>query len=210
MSGVKYVLDEFHLSKYMNSMTSHMLDSAWDARQEVKRAIRSGVKADFEMLSERLLEYAKTEDEVAKIKKSSEYIMRNLSAAKMRLTRMDDVVGSSTEGHVYHILSARMSTDPLGWSRYGASQMAKFREYKYNSGDMFELAKYQKMALPKAAGAEEIELSASAMLVFSKRVLTRTEEDYKKYSECFHSQLPKYLEKEMNRYNDYYYVRSWF
>ena len=33
--------------------------------------------------------------------------------------------------------------------------MAKLRAYYWNNGDMLELARYQKEALPKAAGAEE-------------------------------------------------------
>lgn len=209
MAGVKYVLDEFHLSKYIFKMTSHMLDTSWDAQREIRKTIQQATKDDFNRLAERLLNYANSEADVNRIKSSSAYILKNWSASKIRLSRLKSVVGSSTEGHVYHVLSSRMSTDPLGWSHHGASQMARFREYKYNSGNMLELARYQKKSLLKAAGAE-LEMAASEMVTTHKRVYTAFEKEYGKYIECFHSSIPKYLENEYKKYNDYYYIRSWF
>ena len=50
----------------------------------------------------------------------------------------DGVKGSSTEGHVSHVLSARMSSRPMGWSMHGATQMAKLRAYELNGGDMLD------------------------------------------------------------------------
>ena len=40
INGVTYVLDEFHLQKYITRLTSHMLDSKYDARKEIYEAIR--------------------------------------------------------------------------------------------------------------------------------------------------------------------------
>ena len=34
--------------------------------------------------------------------------------------------------HTAHVLSSRMSTPALGWSRLGASKMARLREWSYN------------------------------------------------------------------------------
>ena len=209
MAGVKYVLDEFHLSKYIFKMISHMLDTSWDAQREIRKTIQQATKDDFNRLAERLLNYANSEADVNRIKSSSAYILKNWSAAKIRLSRLKSVVGSSTEGHVYRVLSSRMSTDPLGWSHHGASQMASFRECKYNLGNMLELARYQKKSLLKAAGAE-LEMAASEMVTTHKRVYTASEKEYGKYIECFHSSIPKYLENEYKKYNDYYYIRSWF
>ena len=53
-----------------------------------------------------------------------------------------------------HVLSSRMSSRPMGWSKLGATQMAKLRAYYLNGGDMLELARYQEEELPMAAGAE--------------------------------------------------------
>lgn len=39
----------------------------------------------------------------------------------------------------------------MGWSKRGATQMAKLRAYYLNGGDMLELARYQEEELPMAA-----------------------------------------------------------
>ncbi|RHA17237.1 hypothetical protein DW944_09900 [Eubacterium ventriosum] len=38
--------------------------------------------------------------------------------------------------HTTHVLSSRMSTPALGWSRLGASKMARLREWSYNKETM--------------------------------------------------------------------------
>lgn len=83
-----------------------------------------------------------------------EYILSNWTAAKLRLGRKDGVIGSSTEGHVSHILSSRMSSRPMGWSMTGATKMAQLRAYEKNNGDMLKLVRYQKREIPKVVGAE--------------------------------------------------------
>ena len=60
-----------------------------------------------------------------------------------------------------HVLSSRMSSRPMGWSRKGASKMAELRAYYYNGGDMLELVRYQKQEMVKAAGAENDIISST-------------------------------------------------
>lgn len=50
----------------------------------------------------------------------------------------------SAEGHVSHILSARMSSRPMGWSIAGAEQMAKLRAFYFNGGNFIDLIQYGK------------------------------------------------------------------
>ncbi len=164
IAGIQYVLDEFHLSKYLLKMTGHMMDSQWDARNELCRIISCGNKEDFQKEVEILKGYTEKETVKEKIQQSADYVLDNWGAAKKRLWKKDGVLACSAEGHVYHVLSSRMSTLAMGWSRHGASQMAHLREYYYNGGDMLELVRYQKTEIPKAAGAEELELSAYDML----------------------------------------------
>lgn len=40
--------------------------------------------------------------------------------------------------HTAYVLSSRMSTPALGWSRLGASKMARLRELSYNKESMFD------------------------------------------------------------------------
>ena len=164
IKGLSYVLDEFHLQKYLIRLISHMKDSADDALRELRRAIRVGTKADLCEIVERLknaLPEESVESGTRRLEQSRDYILENWGAARLRLMHKDGVIVSSTEGHVSHVLSSRMSSRPMGWSRTGAGKMAQLRAYYYNGGDMLELVRYQKAELPKAAGCEqEIILSA--------------------------------------------------
>lgn len=162
--GLSYVLDEFHLQKYLIRLTSHMKDSTDDARKELCDAIRRKTKADFIELVERLedaLPEGSREPGTRRLEESRNYILSNWNAARLRLLHKDGVKGSSTEGHVSHVLSSRMSSRPMGWSRKGAAKMAELRAYYYNGGDMLELVRYQKQGLAKAAGAENDIISST-------------------------------------------------
>ena len=50
----------------------------------------------------------------------------------------------SAEGHISHVLSARMSSRPMAWTRAGAERMAKLRAYFYNNGDFVHLVRFGK------------------------------------------------------------------
>ena len=160
IAGITHVLDEFHLEKYLTKLTSHMKDSREDAAEELRSAIRSKTKKDFEEIIDRLEGCLNEDTGLKRMENAREYILSNWSAAKLRLKHKDGVKGSSTEGHVSHVLSARMSSRPLGWSKVGADKMSRLRIYDANGGDMLELVRYQKQVLPKAVGCEEICSSA--------------------------------------------------
>ena len=155
IAGIVHVLDGFHLEKYLTRLTSHRKDSRWDAAEELRRTIRGGTKKEFKELADGLKGYLQKEENVSRIDEAAEYILSNWTAARLRLIRKEGVVGSSTEGHVSHVLASRMSSRPMGWSICGAEKMARLRAYHLNGGDMLELVRYQERALPKAAGAEE-------------------------------------------------------
>ena len=168
IAGITYVLDEFHLEKYLTKLTSHMKDSREDASDELRSAIRSKTKKDFEEIVERLEGCLENETGMRRISDAREYILSNWSAAKLRLRHQNGVRGSSTEGHVSHVLSSRMSSRPMGWSKTGATKMAKLRAYELNGGDMLELVRYQKRDLKKAAGEEYDVLSSTQMIQSEK------------------------------------------
>ena len=151
---VIHVLDRFHLEEHLTRLTSHMKDSAEDARNELYRTICKGTKAEFAQQVLCLQEYLPETANKERFAKSGEYIMSNWTAAKLRLKKTEGKVGSSTEGHVSHILASRMSTVAMGWSLKGADKMAQLRAYHLNGGDMLSLVRYQKQELPKVAGDE--------------------------------------------------------
>ena len=169
LAGLTYVIDGFHLSKYMIRATSHLLDSAEDVRNEIYETIKRGTKADFEKVIEKILKVTDGEAAQKRVKESKDYILSNWSAVKVRLANRDGVVGCSAEGHVSHVLSSRMSSRPMGWSKKGADKMARLRAYYWNGGNMLELVREQRKELPKAAGAEENDIISSAEMLRAEK-----------------------------------------
>ena len=154
ISGIVHVLDRFHLEKHLTKLISHMGDSSDDARRELYRILYKGTKAQFLELCGELKGYYPEAAGTEGFDESLNYILDNWTAAKLRLRKMEGIVGSSTEGHVSHVLASRMSTQAMGWSLKGADKMAQLRAYYLNGGDMLRLVRYQKQELPKAAGNE--------------------------------------------------------
>lgn len=185
ISGIERVLDEFHLSEYLTSMTGHLWDSKDDAKDMLRGVIRDGDRNDFRDLCKKIYDYAEDDGTRERVKNGQGFILNNWEAAKIRLQHRAGIVGSSTEGHVSHVLSSRMSSRPMGWSKVGASQMAKLRAYYWNHGDMLDLVRYQQEAIPKAAGAEEY-ISPSELGVF----VDNAGKDARRYEERLQVSLP--------------------
>lgn len=179
IAGITSVLDEFHLRKYLLKLTGHMLDSADDARKELCQAIKDGTKKEFEEIVEKIDGYAETEAAHKRISESAAYVLSNWTAAKARLANRSTGKGCSAEGHVSHVLSDRMSSRPMGWSRLGVDKMARLRAYHWNGGTMLELVRSQEQELPVVAGAENDIVSCESMLRWERQ---------------HHNQLGKYIE----------------
>jgi hypothetical protein len=174
-----------------------MKDSTEDAKSELYDCIRTKSKEDFYCIVERLKECTEEETVWDRIDEAARYIGSNWTAAKYRLKKGAGVIGSSTEGHVYHVLSSRMSTKPMGWSLHGGSQMARLLEYRWNRGDMLELARYQKEELPLAAGAEEVVTGAGTVLRSEKNNRTKLQAEYGKYAEAMSGSITKHSNKQL-------------
>jgi len=164
-----HVLDQFHLEKNIGRICNHMKDSAADVSEELHKLIRGGTKQEFRELLETLKEYFPNGEPSKRFLESGEYILSNWTAARYRLRKAEGVIGSSTEGHVSHVLASRMSTRAMGWSLLGADKMARLRVYYLNGGKMLDLVRFQKQAFPKAAGAEDMVFSASQVMQQEKK-----------------------------------------
>ena len=154
IAGVIHMLDQYHLEQHISLLANHMLDSATEARAKLHRIICKETKQAFIEYVWELQGYLSESSNVERFEESRDYILNNWSAAKYRLKKTEGKVGSSTEGHVSHVLSRRMSTAALGWSLKGADKMAQLRAYYLNGGNMLELVRYQKGEMQLAAGGE--------------------------------------------------------
>ena len=185
INGLVFVMDGFHLSKYMTRLTSHMKDSAEDARRELYKALRRGTKEEFCEITGRLKACLADETGARRIDEARDYFLENWQPARRRLLHQEGVAGCSAEGHVSHVLSSRMSSRPMGWSRIGAAKMTALRAYYQNGGKRLDLVRMQEK--PAAARAEnETIYSCEAML----RMERKQHKDAGKYIDKIQASIP--------------------
>lgn len=91
IAEITSALDEFHLQNYLLKLISYLKDSVDDARKELCDAIKSGTKADFQSVVERLKVCAETEATEKCIEESGFYILSNWTVAKIRLKDRETV-----------------------------------------------------------------------------------------------------------------------
>lgn len=170
VAGITYALDQFHLEKYLMKITRYLADSAEDAREELRECISQDQKREFREKTKVILSDAETDSQRKNIQDGIDYILQNWEAAMVRISGIGTIPGCSAEGHVSHVLSARMSSRPMGWSSVGVDKMAHLRAYYYNHGSMLALVRQQpKIGLQKAAGAEgETFYSCNDILVWER------------------------------------------
>lgn len=90
-----------------------------------------------------LLSVAETKVEKERIKEARRYILNNWEGIVICKEEEEDVIGCSAEGHISHVLSARLSSRPLGWSKEGLKIMAKLRVFSRNGGNLREISIYK-------------------------------------------------------------------
>lgn len=165
----KFVLDRFHMHKYITGATSHLKDSVEDARSEIYRAIHKKNKKQAEEVFEKILAVTEESSRRKAVEASRDYILGNWSGIMQWVRDRNREVKCSAEGHVSHIYADRMSSRPLGWSRTGADKMSRLRIYERNGGDMLKLVRFQKEDLQLASGCEEVICSSREMFVSERR-----------------------------------------
>jgi len=163
LDKAKFVLDRFHMHKYIIGATSHLLGSVEDARNEIYRAIYTKKKYQAEEAFEKILAITESEAKRKTVEAAKAYIIGNWPGIMQWVRDKNGEVRCSAEGHISHVFADRMSSRPLGWSRTGADKMSRLRIYKKNGGNMLELVRYQKEELPVAAGCEEVIYSSNQM-----------------------------------------------
>lgn len=161
LEKARFVLDKFHMHKYIIAATSHLQDSSEDARSELYRAIHKKEKHKVRETFDRILSVTEGTGKRKTVEASKTYILSNWTGIMEQVKNKE--LECSAEGHVSHIYADRMSSRPLGWSKTGADKMARLRIYHANKGDMLELVRYQKKGIKKVDGAKESIYTSSQM-----------------------------------------------
>ncbi|MFW6135169.1 MAG: ISLre2 family transposase [Elusimicrobiota bacterium] len=125
----RYVLDRYHLNKYVLQATGHMPQE----RPRIWKALNDFAYHKTDQILKEIINKTEKETKKEAVKESRRYILGNWSGIEI-YKKDPHALGCSAEGHVSHVLSARMSSRPLGWSKKGGDQMARLRAFKYNGG----------------------------------------------------------------------------
>lgn len=137
-----FCADKFHIMKYINAASNQMLDEKEIAKSTIYRLLHKRDKKEFKSYTDEMLACATNQEPVQALQT---FILSNWSAV-MRTFHSRIVDGCSAESHVSHILSDRLSSRPMGWSKRGADRMSKLRCYEKNYGrdKIIDLVKYSR------------------------------------------------------------------
>lgn len=171
----KFVLDKYHLKKYILKATGHVPE----LRQELKDAIDDADKPMLKEVFKRILSVTNEETKRESVEDARRYMLNNWNGIEIYETDGYDVVGCSAEGHVSHILSDRLSSRPMGWSKICADRMTRLRVYRENGGKIIDLV----LEKNKRQEKENEELLTKEI---KEKVMKRTDQrySYNEYYNC--------------------------
>lgn len=174
----RFVLDRFHMMKYVNESVAHLEDRADDAKSEIWDALNTGDKAELGNIYGRILAATESESKAEAVKKAYHYFMNQWDGIMTRVEESGGCWKCCAEGQVSHILSARMSSRPMGWSEHGCDQMSHLRAYRENGGKVIDLLRYKEKQGKKEKEREERE-EMDKLIREHRRHRTGTYEDVK-------------------------------
>ena len=167
----------YHLGKYIHKATTHLDDSQQAAKEFIYGAIN---ERDFDGVM-RLLQkcYASTDQEYKKkeVTECTRYIKNNWLGIMVRIDDGGAVWGCSAEGHISHVLSARESSRPMGWSKKGVDRISRLRVLTRNEQKIIDLMEYQDK---KQRKKNRIECEDQLIQDVQKRKSSRNEEVLRK------------------------------
>ena len=191
IEGIEYVLDGFHLEKYLLRITRCLRIGETEVRKEILAYIKEDKRAELKNFIRKVTDGTETEADAKRMLESFDYILNNWKAARARVCADEHVLACTAEGHVSHVLSSRMSSRPMAWSPTGMDAMAKLRAYMLNYGNMLELVRLQRKGVP--VEDNEIILSAKDMLEVENKSRNR----YGKYFDNIQYHLSDQLRKKL-------------
>ena len=135
----EFILDRFHYMKYVRIAVG----GAHKQGQILKNAIRFGNIEKARAVIQELIKEAVTPSRKQRVLDAWKYIENNWEGIKA-LYREEKTVGCSGEGHISHVLSARLSSRPMGWSKDGARHMSYVRVCRANGQSIADQYKLQR------------------------------------------------------------------
>ena len=143
-----FVLDTFHLEKYINHLNydeylktklQEAIDqfdpiSTENIMNEAINKIKEQIKED-----EQLGRSTKSGDNrLKKITVTRTYLINQWQGIEAHDIYKDKLTGCCQEGQVHHTLSERLSTDAKVWCENGIDEMSQLRAFTQNEGDIYQ------------------------------------------------------------------------
>lgn len=125
------VMDGYHLEKYLKAFLR--LEGAQPYAAAIRKAMtkEDGYEA-FERYCSSIYDKQTTERGREKVSKFTGYCASHWDAIVLRMQKK--VCGSCTEAMISHVLSERLSRNPIAWSKNGLSKMTMLVVYQKNGG----------------------------------------------------------------------------
>ena len=150
-----HVLDKYHENTALMTATG----AQPDLREALRSALKNAERNKFCQLVKELLSKAGTYAEKERITEYKKYILNNWDGIEIK--KHENCGGCCAEGQVSHVLSARLSSRPMGWCREGLYFMSRLRAYWVNGGHVRpehlrkdeKLEQYLKKAIKRAKKA---------------------------------------------------------
>lgn len=143
-----FVLDTFHLEKYINHLNydeylKTKLQEAIDqfdpiSTENILNEAIGKIKKQIEEDKELGRTTKSLENRLKKIKDTKTYLMNQWEGIEAHDKYKDKLTGCCQEGQVHHTLSERLSTDAKVWSENGIDEMSQLRAFTQNGGDIYQ------------------------------------------------------------------------
>lgn len=166
LPNCRFVIDGYHLSKYIKSATG-----AYPGHErKLKNYVYSGKKDWVEAYFDTIESNDHSQAELKRFASCRTYILGNWDSVQNRSRK--GYVECSAEGHVSHVLSHRLSSRPIAWSKLGSETIAKLRVYTRNGGSIRGLLESSKKQVMKD----------TAKVIPDKKTLKRKNQGYAEFS----------------------------
>lgn len=160
-----YVVDKFHLQKYIKQAAGHIEYGC----REIWAAIKSQDKKYLEIVFETLVDHPDSEGKEIKMREAFSYIRASFETTKHYYD--EEYKGCSAEGHVSHILSDRLSSRPRTWKYDGIDEMARLRVETKNGGEIYPLM----LKTKKARKKERNEVAINEKIIQKRKLVIGAE-----------------------------------
>lgn len=143
-----FVLDTFHLEKYINHLNydeylKTKLQEAIDqfdpiSTENIMNEAIKKIEQELEEDKQLSRNTKRLENKLKKIKDTKTYLMNQWKGIEAHDKYKDKLTGCCQEGQVHHTLSERLSTDAKVWSENGIDEMSQLRAFTQNGGDIYQ------------------------------------------------------------------------